>query len=243
MPGVSSLLSTLKLNIDDALVKRHGDIIRAVEAKEVEQWKDQSDLSKFQVNLIDAKAPRHRAAWPIELTAAVEQALANPNPKAPEGVTHQDWQRVLQARNNEAAYWSAEKLRCLGPEIQPGQTIAATDDILVRQPQASKWLTMRVARIATTKGCRYLSGTGSRVLRQLSLMLFFCAGLDDWVTLLGDGAEWLRNYFETDLSPFTHKELLLDWYHLRRKCADFSRMICLTREEKKALKRKLNSSL
>ncbi|MGR3280458.1 hypothetical protein ACSYAD_36000, partial [Acaryochloris marina NIES-2412] len=116
------------------------------------------------------------------------------NPKAPEGVTHQDWQRVLQARNNEAAYWSAEKLRCLGPEIQPEQTIAATDDILVRQPQASKWLTMRVARIATTKGCRYLSGTGSRVLRQLSLMLFFCAGLDDWVTLLGDGAKWLRNY-------------------------------------------------
>ena len=225
------------------LVKRHGDMIRAAEAKEVEQWEDQSDLSKFQVNLIEAKTPRHRAAWPVELTAAVEQALAHTHPKAPEGVTHQDWQRVLQARRNEAACWSTERLRCLGPEIQPEQTIAATDDILVRQPQASKWLTIRVARIATTKGFRYLSGTGSLVLRQLSLMLFFCAGLNGWVTLLGDGAKWLRNYFETELSQFTHKELLLDWYHLRRKCADFAGMICSTREEKKALKRKLNSSL
>ena len=160
-----------------------------------------------------------------------------------EGVTQQDWQRVLQARKTEVACWPVEKLRCLGPEIQPEQTIAATDDILVRQPQASKWLTIRVARIATTKGFRYLSGTGSLVLRQLSLMLFFCAGLDGWVTLLGDGAKWLRNYFETDLSKFTHKELLLDWYHLRRKCADFAGMIGATREEKKALKRKLNSSL
>ena len=172
----------------------------------MEQWEDQSDLSKFQVNLIDATTPRHRAAWPVELTAVVEQALSNPNPKAPEGVTHQDWQRVLQTRKHEAACWPVEKLRRLGPEIQPEQTIAATDDILVCQPQAIKWLTIRVARIATTKRFRYLSGTGSLVLRKLSLMLFFCAGLDGWVTLLGDGAKWLRNYFETELSPFTHKE-------------------------------------
>ena len=225
------------------LVQRHGEMIRAAEAEEAKQLEDQSDLSKFEVNLIDAEAPRHRAAWPVELTTAVEQALADPNPKAPEGVTHQDWQRVLEARAGEAACWPVEKLRRLGPEIQPDQTIAATDDILVRRPQASKWLTIRVARIATATGYRYLSGTGSLVLRQLSLLLFFCAGFKGWVTLLGDGAKWIRNYFDRELSEFTQKELLLDWYHLHRKCADFAGMICSTQQEKKALKSKLNSSL
>ena len=225
------------------LVQRHGEAIRAAEEKEVDHLEDQGDLSKFQVNLIAAKSPRHRAAWPVELTAAVEQALADPNPKAPEGVTQQDWQRVLETRKNEASCWPVERLRCLGPEIQPGQTIAATDDILVRRPEAGRWLTMRVARIATPEGYRYLSGTGSLVLRQLSLLLFFCAGFKGWVTVLGDGAKWLRDYFETGLSKFTNKELLLDWYHLHRKCADFAGMICSTAQEKKALKRKLSSSL
>jgi len=225
------------------LVQRHGEAIRAAEEKEVEHLEGQSDLNKFQVNLIEAKAPRHHAAWPVELTAAVEQALADPNPKAPDGVTPQDWQRVLLARKTEAACWPVEKLRRLGPEIQPDQTIAATDDILVRRPQASKWLTLRVARIATAKGYRYLSGTGSLVLRQMSLLLLFCAGFNGWVTLLGDGAKWIRNYFERELCEFTQKELLLDWYHLHRKCADFAGMICSTRDGKKALKGKLLSAL
>ena len=225
------------------LVQRHGEAIRAAEAEEASRLEEREDLNIFQVNLIDAVSPRHRAAWPAELTAAVEQALADPHPKPPEGVSSQDWQRVMLARANEAACWPVERLRCLGPEIQPGQTIAATDDILVRRPQASQWLTIRVARIATPSGYRYLSGTGALVLRQLSLLLFFCAGLSGWVTLLGDGAKWLRNFFETELSEFTHKELLLDWYHLRRKCADFAGMICSTREDKKALKRKLYASL
>ena len=42
------------------LVQRHGEAIRAAEASEVEAWEEKSDLSQFQVNLIDAKAPRFR---------------------------------------------------------------------------------------------------------------------------------------------------------------------------------------
>jgi hypothetical protein len=225
------------------IVQRHGEALRAAEAKEVKEWEGKTDRKQFQVKLVDGQAPRHRGAWPVELSAAVEQALAAPIPEPPEGVSSQDWQRVLQARAQEAACWPVEKLRCLGPEIQPGQTIAATDDIVVRRPQAGRWLTLRVARIATPNGYRYLSGTGELVLRQLSLLLFFCAGLSGWVTLLGDGAKWLRHFFETELSAFSHKELLLDWYHLRRKCADFAGMIGSSREAKKTLKKKLCTSL
>jgi hypothetical protein len=225
------------------IVQRHGATIRAAEAQEVSDLEARADLQGFEVKVLDGQAPRHRAAWPAEISAAVAQALADPNPQPPEGVSTQDWQRVLQARTQEAACWPAERLRCLGPEVQPGQTIAATDDILVRRPAAGQWLTLRVARVATPDGYRYLSGTGSLLLRQLVLLLFFCGGLSGWVTLLGDGAKWLRDFFETRLSAFTHQELLLDWYHLRHKCANFASMICATREAKTALKKTLSASL
>ncbi|NJK42168.1 MAG: hypothetical protein HC934_14120 [Acaryochloridaceae cyanobacterium SU_2_1] len=224
------------------LVQRHGEMIRAAEAKEAKQLAGQGGLSEFEVNLIEAKAPRHRAAWPVELTAAEGQTLADPKSKAPEGITHQDWQRVLETRAGETACWPVEKLRRLGAEIQPEQTIAVTNDILV-QPQASKCLTLRVARIATVTEYWYVSGTGSLVFRQLSLLLSFCSGFNGWVPLLGDGAKWLCNYFERELSEFTQKELLLDCYHPHRKCADFAEMIASTCEEKKALKNNLHSSL
>jgi hypothetical protein len=158
-------------------------------------------------------------------------------------VSAQDWERVLFARKTEAECRSINPLRCLGPEVQVGQVIAATDDILVRKPQSGQWLTQRVARIATPNGYRYLSGTGSLVLRQLSLMLLFCGGLTSWVTLLGDGAKWLRDFFEEGLKDFTHKEFLLDWYHLLHKCKAFAGMICSTQQSKKELKKQLSALL
>ena len=225
------------------LVRRHGEAIRGAEAQEVEALEGRNDLNQFKVNLVDAKAARHHAAWPVELTAAVEQALAQGNERPPQGVSIQDWERVLLARKTEAECLSLKQLRCLGPEVQVGQVIAATDDVLVRKPQAGQWLTQRVARIATPDGYRYLSGTGSLVLRQLSLMLLLCGGRSRWVTLLGDGAKWLRDFFEEGLKDFTRKEFLLDWYHLLLKCKGFAGMICSTKQSKKELKKQLGAML
>lgn len=56
------------------------------------------------------------------------------------------------------------------------------------------------------------------MLDQLYLLLLLCGGLGSWVTLLGDGARWIRKLFAERLAAFTHKELILDWYHLVRKC-------------------------
>ena len=197
-----------------ALVQRHGEAIRAAEALEVERWEGRDDLHRFSAQLVGGTTPRRRAAWFSEMTEAVEQALTDPNPMPPQGVSSQDWQRVLQARANEATCWSVERLRYLGPEIQTGQTIAAIDDILVRRPEPGRWLTLRIARVATQSGYRYFSGTGTLVLRQLYLLLVFCGGLFGWVTVLGDGAKWLREFIEKCLKSFRHKEFLLDWYHL-----------------------------
>jgi hypothetical protein len=72
------------------LVRRHGEAIRAAEAQEVEGLEGRDDLSQFKAKLLDAKAARHHAAWPLELTAAVEQALAQGKEHPPQGVSAQD---------------------------------------------------------------------------------------------------------------------------------------------------------
>lgn len=114
----------------------------------------------------------------------------------------------MTARREERA--DVAQLRRLGPEVRPGQIVAATDDVEVRRPERRGKLYIRTARVATREGFRYLSGRGDVVLDQLYLLLLLCGGLHSWVTLLGDGARWIRKFFIERLAAFTHKELVLD---------------------------------
>ncbi|HEC35788.1 MAG TPA: hypothetical protein ENI39_04545 [Anaerolineae bacterium] len=113
--------------------------------------------------------------------------------------------------------------------------MAATDDVEVRRPERRGKLYIRTARVATREGFRYLSGRGDVVLDQLYLLLLLCGGLHSWVTLLGDGARWIRKFFIERLAAFTHKELVLDWYHLVKKCYELTSMICRGRRAKASL--------
>jgi len=220
------------------LVRRHGQIIRQAEQAEVKALLEQADLTSLKPNLVFADEPRRRAAWPTELNAAVETALASPDPQPPEGVSTADWERVLEARKVEQEI-SVSKLRKLGPEIQPEQIVVATDDVQVRKPERRKWWSLRTARIATQDGYRYLSGSGKLVLQQLYLLILLCGGATALITLLGDGARWIRTFFAERLAHLPHKEMILDWWHLRKKCYDLTSMICRGRKAKVVLMSRL----
>lgn len=223
------------------LVRRHGEVIRQAEAAEVEKLLKCENLSGLKAQLVPSREARRPAAWPEELTEAVEVALEAENPQLPEGVKACDWERILTARQEE--HTDIAQLRRLGPEIKPGQIVAATDDVQVRRPERRGKLYIRTARIATREGFRYLSGCGGDVLNQLYLLLLLCGGPDSWVTLLGDGARWIRRFFTERLQAFTNKELVLDWYHLAKKCYDMTSMICNGRKAKAALMGPLISCL
>jgi hypothetical protein len=222
-------------------VRRHGEVIRQAEAAEVKALLKCEDLSDWKAQLVPSREARRPAAWPEELTEAVEMALEAENPQPPEGVKDCDWERVLAARREEVA--DIAQLRRLGPEIKPGQIVAATDDVEVRGLKRRSKLYIRTARIATREGFRYLSGRGNDVLNQLYVLLLLCGGPDSWVTLLGDGARWIRSFFTERLEAFVNKELVLDWYHLAKKCYDMTSMICYGRKAKSALMGPLISRL
>ena len=203
----------------------HGQIIRQAEKAEAEALLERPNLDGLQAQLTPAKQPRRLAAWPKELNAVVETALSQPEACPPEGVGKEDWERVLQARHSEAA-WQPEDLRRLGPAVRVGQIIASTDDIEVRRPQKRKFLELRTAYVRTVQGYRYLSGPAAVVLQQLYLLLVLCGGgISAKVTLLGDGAHWIANFFQERLAAWPLAELIVDWYHCRKKCYDLTSLI------------------
>lgn len=213
----------------------HGQIIRAAEQAEVEALLQRPDLSGLQAQLAPVHAPRCPAAWPVELNHIVETALARPEPQPPDGVTLGDWERVMQARRAEPTATAAD-LRRLGPEVQSGQIIASTDDVQVRRPENRRWLDLRTAYVRTALGYRYLSGTAEMVLNQLYLLLVLCGGgLTAKLTLLGDGARWIAKFFTERLAAWPGAELILDWYHCRKKCYDLTSLICRGRVAKAKL--------
>jgi len=131
------------------LVRQHGKLISQSYEAEVAELLDKADLSQMEPVLVEAHQPRYRAAWPPELNAAVDALLAEDDPQAPEGVSQGDWERVLHARREEKKA-SAKELRCLAPKIEPGQVIAATDEVLTRPARACPDSSGRYS----TKRCR-----------------------------------------------------------------------------------------
>ena len=169
----------------------------------------------------------------------METALAQPDPQPPEGITAADWERVVQARRAETAS-SAERLRRLGPEVQPGEVVASVDEVEVRRPEKRRFLELGTAFVHTASGCRYLSGSIEMVLQQLFLLLVLCSGgMQAKITLLGDGARWISRFFQERLAGWPLATWILDGYHCRKKCYDLTSLICRGRKAKAELLRLL----
>jgi hypothetical protein len=219
------------------LVQAHGEAIRQAEAADIKALQANPNMAGLKPNMVPGQEPRRRPDWPEELSAAVDKALANPDSPPPEGISSSDWERVLTYQSQTAAELGNPEvdLARLGPQIRPQQVVVATDSVEVRRQERRRWLDLRTARVTTDQGYRYISGQGGNFLNQLMILLLICraCGLS-WITLLGDGARWIRNLFQS-LSGWAHQELILDWYHLKHKCYELSSMICRGRKAKEQL--------
>lgn len=228
------------------LVIKHGQIIRQAEFKEAENFLE--SLSKnenisIKPNLVPRTAPpRRRPGWPVKLSKSVDEALQNPAFTPPKGVTYADWERVLTARRQESAI-SVADLRLLGPQVGVDQVLATTDEVLTRSPKRRCFNELRTSHIATSEGFRYLSGRGSAFMLVLIAFVLMSAGRNRSVLVLADGARWIRNWFMEIRSQLVSCEMILDWYHLCKKCRDLCSMICKGREAKKLLLTPLIKSL
>jgi hypothetical protein len=226
------------------LVRQHGGEIRAAEAAEAQALLLHPEaLARARAQLVPAEAPRRKAAWPKELTAAVAVALEQEQPPPPEGVTRGDWERVLWARRAQRDASDATALRRLGPEVAPGQIVVSGDEVLVRQPKKRQFWELRTARVSTATGYRYVSGTGEGFLSLLWVVLLVCGARTAAVTLIADGARWIRAFVEERLRELPRFEFVLDWFHLAKRCRELTSMIGRDREARRELYREVRKRL
>jgi uncharacterized protein UPF0236 len=229
----AAVLSTSEVR---CLVRQHATEIRAAEAQEVAELLAHPErLAKARATLVPATAARRKAAWPKEMTAVVGAALAEESPPPPEGVSPADWERVLSARGEEQAAGDAPSLARLGPRVAPGQIVVSGDEVLVRQPQKGSFCELRTARVATAEGYRYLSGVGVGFLKALWVLLLLCGARSARVTLVADGARWIREFVEERLRSLPRFEFVLDWFHLAKRCRELTSRIGTDREARREL--------
>ena len=217
------------------LVRLHGQIVRKAEEEQVCALLARTDLDTLTPELVaPAHAPRRRAGWPQALSEAVDTALIAGATRPPEGVSSADWERVVQARRQEASRSIAD-LRHLGPQLEPDQVLATVDEVLTRKPEKRCFWELRTAKIVTPEGVRYFSGTGTSFLLLLTVFLQVCLGRQRRLLVIADGARWIRNWYQGFAALWSESCLLLDWYHLCHKCKEMACLICRGRRAKKPL--------
>ena len=213
------------------LVRQHGQVIRQAEQAEVDALLVREDLADLQPELAPRRPPRRRAGWPAELRAAVDAALAAGAERPPRGVTGADWERVLAVRRAEATC-TVEELRSLGPDVAADEVLLTADEVLTRARGERQFWELRTARVVTPEGTRVVSGVGDTFLTLLLVLAVVCTGRKRRLLVLGDGARWLRAWFMALATQVPGAQLLLDWYHLRQRCAQLGSMVGVAGKEK-----------
>jgi hypothetical protein len=237
-PQEPALLSDTMLR---SLVRQHGAAIRHAEVTEATALLAHPDLADQQPQLRPAPASRGRAAWPAELNAAVDAALAAGAARPPDGVSAAAWARVLAHHQQEPSR-PAGHLRTLGPQVQPDEALVALDEVCTRKTTGGFW-ELRTARVTTPLGTRYVSGTGAGFMRVLLALTLLSAGPDRRLLVLADGARWIRAWVETLAARRPQTQLVLDWFHLRKRCADGASQFCRGRVAKRTLLRTVYHAL
>jgi hypothetical protein len=223
------------------LVRDHGERIRRVEQAEVAAILLSEPVPIGQrLQVVPHGQPRRRAGWPPELATAVAVALEREQAHPPDGVSWADWERVLAARTAEAGL-DLEALRMLGPELAPGQVLLMLDEILTPARQPGQFHELRTACLMTADGRRYLSGTGAAFLHQVLAAVLAC--FDHSLLVIADGARWIRTFYHTHLACLPNTRMVLDWHHLKQKCAEMASRFCAGRAARRHLLRRLYRQL
>ncbi len=226
------------------LVRQHAQELRAAEAGEIARLRADPQKAKgARPQLAPRAETRRSAAWPAELNAAVAEALAADPATPPKGIAPSVWARVLAVRREEAGEQEVASLARLGPQLAPGEVLAAVDEVLVRQPKPRTFAELRTARIVTEHGARYLCGVGEAFVETLAVWLPVVVGRAGKLTLVSDGARWLEPLIAALCQSVAQLVVILDWYHLMKKCKDRISRMGLGREAGRALWKRIRGPL
>ena len=234
------LLSTSK---SERIVQAHGAAIRTQEEQEAEQVLSATTEEEIAPLPLRASLAPRRSSLAAELIEQVRQKLAAADlEQPPAGLSKADWKRiVVQSRevwtqgSDENPDWFAE----LGPYLRPGEVALMLDEVVVKgRPKGSR-IKEYTARIATSEGFWYISGWGRSFQRKVLAALRRLKMRIERLIVIADGAGWIRDFYATDLALIALSKLILDWYHLQKKCHQLLSMVCHGRKAREAVEAQL----
>ena len=225
----------------EEIILAHGQAIRRAESLQAQTLLATEGPPTGKPALVPTTPPRRETAWAEEVIESVQAALeAEAWDEPPEGVSAADWERLAhQVHSRQAAIGEMERLARLGPRLRPHEVLVALDGILVSGRQAGSRIELRVARLATIEGHRYITGVGEAFLTRVVAGIRALAGKERFLVVVADGARWIRDFFTNHLAAFPNKELVLDWYHLTKKCKELLSMITRGRAHRREVLRQL----
>jgi hypothetical protein len=146
---------------------------------------------------------------------------------------------VWRQSDDENPDWFAE----LGPYLRPGEVALLLDEVVVKGRPKGNRIKEYTARIATAAGFWYVSGQGRSFERKVLAALRRLKMQIERLIVLADGASWIRDFYSTDLALIALSELILDWYHLQKKCHELLSMVCCGRKAREAVEVQLRPLL
>ena len=192
------------------------------------------------INPEDDFIPREnirQTKWPQELKDSVEEYVKNneinktPPSNSSKFLSHADWKRIKYYLKNHDITEAKiiDELSQLGPKPQPGELLIFIDEILVNNWNDPKYLQHLTGVLLSTDGIYYLSG--ENIIEEVETLVNEIN--PESITVLADGASWItKKIYNGVLEDFENKYLILDWYHLRKKCKELLSMVCFGKTHK-----------
>lgn len=238
------LLSTSK---SERVVETHGRAIRAQEEQEAEQVLSATTEEEIAALPLQTSPTPRRSGLATELMEQVRQKLAAADlDRPPEGVSKANWKRIVVQSREEWAQTTDESLDWLaelGPYLRPGEVALMLDEVVVKgRPKGSR-IKEYTARIATAEGFWYVSGQRKSFRRKVLAALRRLKMQIERLIVIADGASWIRDFYSTNLTLIALSELILDWYHLQKKCHQLLSMVSRGRKARKEVEEQLRPLL
>jgi hypothetical protein len=147
---------------------------------------------------------------PQELPFSTAQRLLGWVAKEPAVLSQTQLRTLVREHGGEirqAEAMEVSELSALGPKVDDNQVVASVDGIQVRRPEKRRFHELRTAKVVTPKGYRYVSGADASFLGYLLLLIRLCLPGGGFLTVLADGAHWIREFYIECLHYIGHGEL------------------------------------